>query len=136
MMTITEAEQAIYSRVGQFNGVPSQYLRIENQPTPNGKPFIPPANAPWCSVFIQYADSELASIGNAPCVRDHGIISVQCFTPLNGGTLAMANLCQLWRELLQSFMVSHLEVYKVHAPEPMQSKDFYAKIVRANFRVN
>ena len=136
MMTLSQAESAIYKRIGQFTGVDEANLRIENQPTQNGLLFVPPADKPWCKVSIQYADSQVASIGDGPCIRDYGIISIQCFTPKNSGTLAMTELCDKWRELLQSFGVSHLEVYKVHAPQSMDDQDFYAKIIRAEFRVN
>ena len=163
MMTLTQAEIEIYKRIGQFADR-SKYLigstllligdnsnnlgtelnttlenivvRTENQMNKEGKPFKAPANKPWCKVFVQYADSQVASIGDSPCIRDYGIISIQCFTPKNRGTLVMTALCDQWRELLQSFGVSHLEVYKVHAPQSMDDQDFYAKIIRAEFRVN
>lgn len=136
MMTLTQAETEIYKKIGQFTGVDKANLRIENQLLNNGQPFKAPANKPWCKVSIQYADSQVASIGDGPCIRDYGIISIQCFTPKSNGTLAMTALCDQWRELLQSFGVSHLEVYKVHAPQSMDDQDFYAKIIRAEFRVN
>ena len=136
MMTLTQAETEIYKKIGQFTGVEKENLRIENQLLNNGQPFKAPADKPWCKVFIQYADSQIASVGDGPCIRDQGIISIQCFTPKNKGTLAMTALCDQWRELFQSFGVSHLEVYKVHAPQSMDDPDFYAKIVRAEFRIN
>ncbi|MDV8154527.1 hypothetical protein [Acinetobacter bereziniae] len=136
MMTLSEAEKAIYQKIGQFNGVEKANLRIPNQPTVDGKPFVPPTNKLWCRVFIQYGDSQIAGIGNGACIRDIGLISIQCFAPKNTGTIAMANLCDQWRDFLQSFGVSHLEVYKVHAPQSMDDDNFYAKIVRAEFRVN
>lgn len=135
-MTLTEAEIEIYKKIGKFAGVEKANLRIENQLLNNGQPFKAPADKPWCKVFIQYADSQIASVGDGPCIRDQGIISIQCFTPKNKGTLAMTALCDQWRELFQSFGVSHLEVYKVHAPQSMDDPDFYAKIVRAEFRIN
>lgn len=136
MMTLTQAETEIYKRMGQFTGVEKANLRIENQQLNNGQPFKTPTNKAWCKVSIQYADSQVASIGDSPCIRDYGMISIQCFTPKSNGTLAMTALCDQWRELLQSFGVSHLEVYKVHAPQSMDDQDFYAKIIRAEFRVN
>ena len=136
MMTLSQAETEIYKKIGQFTGVEKANLRIENQLLNNEQPFKAPTDKPWCKVFIQYADSQMASIGNGPCIRDQGIISIQCFTPKNKGTLAMAALCDQWRELFQSFGVSHLEVYKVHAPQSMDDPNFYAKIIRAEFRVN
>lgn len=136
MMTLTQAETEIYKKIGQFAGVEKANLRIESQPLSVGQHFKAPTNKPWCKVSIQYADSQMASIGDGPCIRDYGIISIQCFTPKNNGTLAMTALCDQWRELLQSFGVSHLEVYKVHAPQSMDDQDFYAKIIRAEFRVN
>lgn len=136
MMTLTQAETEIYKKIGQFTGVDKANLRIESQPLGGGQHFKAPTNKAWCKVFIQYADSQVVAIGNGPCIRDYGIISIQCFTPKNGGTLAMTELCDKWRALLQSFGVSHLEVYKVHAPQSMDDQDFYAKIIRAEFRVN
>ena len=136
MMTLTQAETEIYKKIGQFTGVEKANLRIEIQPLGRGQHFKAPTNKPWCKVSIQYADSQVASIGDSPCIRDYGIISIQCFTPKNDGTLAMTELCDKWRALLQSFGTSHLEVYKVHAPQSMDDQDFYAKIIRAEFRVN
>ena len=135
-MTLTQAETEIYKKIGQFTGVEKANLRIESQPLSVGQHFKAPTNKAWCKVSIQYADSQVASIGDSPCIRDYGIISIQCFTPKNDGTLAMTALCDKWRALLQSFGVSHLEVYKVHAPQSMDDQDFYAKIIRAEFRVN
>ena len=136
MMTLTQAETAIYKKIGQFTGVEKANLRIESQPLGSGQHFKAPTNKAWCKVFIQYADSQVASIGNGPCIRDYGIISIQCFAPKDKGTLTMTALCDAWRSFLQSFGVSHLEVYKVHAPQSMDDQDFYAKIIRAEFRVN
>ena len=136
MMTLTQAETEIYKKIGQFTGVEKANLRIESQPLSVGQHFKAPTNKAWCKVSIQYADSQVASIGDGPCIRDYGIISIQCFTPKNKGTLAMTTLCDSWRSFLQSFGVSHLEVYKVHAPQSMDDQDFYAKIIRAEFRVN
>ena len=136
MMTLTQAETEIYKKIGQFTGVEKANLRIESQPLGGGQHFKAPTNKAWCKVSIQYADSQVASIGDGLCIRDYGMISIQCFTPKNGGTLAMATLCDSWRSFLQSFGVSHLEIYKVHAPQSMDDQDFYAKIIRAEFRVN
>ncbi|MFW1996916.1 hypothetical protein ACG904_18490 [Acinetobacter guillouiae] len=136
MMTLSDAELAIYKQIGQFTGVEKTNLRIENQKTLDGKPFDPPLNKLWCKVYIQYGDSQIAGIGNEPCIRDIGTISIQCFAPKNTGTIEMTNLCVKWRDFLQSFGVSFLEVYKVHAPQNINDDNFYAKIVRAEFRVN
>lgn len=143
-MTLSQAETEIYKKIGQFTGVEKANLRIENQPLNNGQPFKAPTDKPWCKVFVQYADSQVVAIGNGPCIRDQGIISIQCFTPKNKGTLAMTTLCDSWRSFLQSFGISHLEIYKVHAPQSMTAynangsneDDFYGKIIRAEFRVN
>lgn len=136
MMTLTQAETEIYKKIGQFTGVDKANLHIESQPLGRGQHFKAPTDKAWCKVSIQYADSQVASIGSSPCIRDYGIISIQCFTPKNSGTLTMTELCDAWRSFLQSFGVSHLEVYKVHAPQSMDDQDFYAKIIRAEFRVN
>lgn len=135
MMKQQQAELEIFKRIGQFTGVEKDHIRIDNQPTRDGKPFKPPSK-PWCRVHIQYADSDIASIGNGPNIRDYGFISIQCFVPQNTGTSVLAEICDEWRQLLQSYCASHLEIYKVNAPRSIEDKDFYAKIIRAEFRVN
>jgi hypothetical protein len=135
-MTTEQANAILIKKIGQFTGALKENVRFENQQLPNGKPFVAPTDKVWCKVFIEYGDSQLASIGNSPCVRDFGLISIQCFAPLNSGTKAMDKLCDAWRLFFQSFTDTHLEVYKVNAPQSIQDKDFYAKIVRAEFRVN
>lgn len=134
-MNLTHVETAIYTKIGQFKHLDT-VIQIENQPTKNGQPFKASTNKPWCKVFAEYADSRIVGTSNKPYIRDQGVISIQCFTPKNKGTLAMTALCDAWRDLLQSFNVSHLEIYKVHAPQSIQDNDFYAKIIRAEFRVN
>jgi len=144
MMTLSQAETEIYKKIGQFTGVEKANLRIENQLLNNGQPFKAPTNKAWCKVFVQYADSQVVAIGNGPCIRDQGIISIQCFAPKNKGTLAMTTLCDSWRSFLQSFGVSHLEIYKVHAAQSMTAYNANGsisfpssgKIIRAEFRVN
>ena len=135
-MKLSQPEKKKKKKIGQFTGVEKANLRIESQPLGGGQHFKAPTNKAWCKVFVQYADSQVASIGDSPCIRDYGIISIQCFAPKNKGTLVMTTLCDSWRSFLQSFGVSHLEVYKVHAPQSMDDQDFYAKIIRAEFRVN
>ena len=135
-MNLTQAETEIYKRIGLFTGVDKANLRIENQPAADGGPFKPPADKPWCKVFVQYGDSRIVGMGEKPCKRNYGIISIQCFAPRNSGTSAMAALCDAWDAHLQSFQSSQLEVYLVHAPQSMEDDDFYAKLIRAEFRVN
>ena len=138
MMTLIQAETEIKKRINQFAfvGLGKRDIRLANQPNDNGEPYEPPKDKPWCRVSIQYADSNIVGMGNQPCIRKYGIVAIQCFTPKNSGTLAMTELCDAWRSFLQSFGVSHLEIYKVHAPQSMDDQDFYAKIIRAEFRVN
>lgn len=133
-MTLEQAELEIRTRLAQFNGV--DFIQFQNQKINNGEHFKPHQDKLWCKVYIQYSGSNVVGIGNQPCIRDHGIISIQCFAPLNSGSTTMAKLCDGWRSFLQNFGVSHLEVYLVHAPQDVDDKNFYAKIIRAEFRVN
>lgn len=135
-MNLVEAEVEIYRHIGEFTGIDTELIRIENQQTNYGKPFSSLLNKLWCKIFIQYAPSRIVGMGESPCKRSYGIISIQCFAPKNSGTLEMTALCDAWDKHLQSFKNSHLEIYLVHAPESVFDDDFYAKIIRAEFRVN
>lgn len=136
MMTLTQAETAIHQEIIRIAKLEKLTVEMPNKPPSHGKPFEPPKNKAWSKVFIQYADSQIVGIGDKPCIRDQGIISIQCFAPLGSGMMMLSELCDTWRKYLQSFGVSHLEIYKVHAPQSMDDQDFYAKIIRAEFRVN
>lgn len=134
MMTLEQAELEIRTRLAQFDGV--DVVQFQNQKIQNGQPFSPPRDQLWCKVSIQYSGSGIPSIGDTPNIRSQGMISIQCFAPLDSGTTTMAKLCDAWSSFLQNFSVSHLEIYLVHAPQSMDDDNFYAKIVRAEFRVN
>lgn len=135
MMTLTEAEIAIYKKIGEFDHQEIA-IQIENQPLAGGMQFEAPDNQPWCKVFIQYSQSKIAEIGSKPLKHNFGIISIQCFTPKNSGTLGMANLCEAWTEHLQYHKDNGLVIRLVHPPQDIQDDDFYAKILRAEFSVN
>lgn len=136
MMTLSQAETAIHKEILRIANLEGFIAEMPNKPPVDGKPFEPPEKEVWSKVFIQYADSQIVGMGDKPCIRDNGVISIQCFAPLGGGMVPLSTLCDTWRKHLQSFGVSHLEVYKVHAPQSMDDQDFYAKIIRAEFRVN
>ena len=134
-MNLTQAEIAIYTKIGQFSH-PDTAIVIDNQPTLDCKPFTPDKDKPWCRVSVNYGDSRIVAIGNGPCKRNFGIISIQCFVPKNTGTLDMTNLCDAWDAHLKNFESSHLQVQVVHAPQTVNDIDFYAKIIRVEFTVN
>ena len=136
MMNNSQAETAIFTKLKAFTGVSNANLRYENQPLRNGKAHTPPINESWCKVSIQYADSQMVGMAETPCIRDNGIINIQCFTPKNKGTQSMTALCDAWRAFLQNYSFEHLEIYLVHAPASIDDDDFLAKIIRAEFRVN
>lgn len=136
MMTLTQAETEIHKKILATASKEKLFVDMPNKPTTTGQPFIAPKGESWSKVFIQYADSHAVGFGNGVCVRDYGIISIQCFTPKGGGMAPLSELCDIWRKCLQSFGMDHLEVYLVHAPKDIQDENFYAKIVRAEFRVN
>ncbi|MFW2082265.1 hypothetical protein ACNPQK_14965 [Acinetobacter guillouiae] len=136
MMTLTEAETVIHKELLRIAVKEDLIVEMPNKPQINGKPFQAPTKKAWSKAYIQYAHSNIVGIGNEPCVRDFGAISIQCFAPKGTGLVVLSTLCDKWRRYLQSFRVGGLEVYLVHAPQDMDDDNFYAKIVRAEFRVN
>lgn len=136
MLKTKQVEELLYEEIGKFNGLTQDCLTFHNAPYDKGKPFSPPKNKLWSKVFINYSGSVNAELGRKNTVRDFGILSIQCFAPKNSGTLAMAELADDWRDFLQSFTDSGLEVYLIHAPQDIDDPNFYAKIIRAEFRVN
>ncbi|EZQ10738.1 hypothetical protein [Acinetobacter sp. Ver3] len=156
MMTLSQAERVIYTRIGQFIDR-SKYMvgadiHLIGQTEPLGKvetgqpdidviyenspPHTPPKNKLWCKVYIDYANSLVAELADNPLVRHNGLIQIQCFAPLSSGTLPLLNLCDEWLLLLQSFSEDDLEIHTAHAPARIDDLNFLGRIIRAEFRVN
>lgn len=133
MIDLEQADEIIYELCGSFTGA---HVEIPNAPYKDGKPFEPAKDSSWCKVSIQYADSEISALSSGIETRDWGIISIQVFTPKGTGTLGMSRLCKQWRNLLADFSRGGLAISLVHAPREVQDEDFFAKIVRAEFRLN
>lgn len=133
-MNLSQAEDAIYSKLGAFNHK-DVVVRYENQKE-SGTPFQPLKKDTWCYASILYGNSQIVAVGNGPCKRDYGIISIYCYAPKNAGTKTMTALCDAWTEYLETFSFDHVQVRIVHAPQSYPSDDFYAKIIRAEFEIN
>lgn len=132
-LDLEDVDEILYSLLGSFTGC---HVEIPNMQNKNGKPFQPALNTAWCKASIQYANSQQSCFnGNGTETRDWGVIWIQVFTPKGKGTLQMSRLCKQLRDKL-NYSKDGLEIYLVHAPQETQDDDFYAKVVRAEFRVN
>lgn len=136
MLNTRQAEELLYEKIGQFDGLTQDCLTMHNAPYGNGRPFSPPKNKLWSKVAISYSGSMRAELGPRNKIRDLGILSIQCFAPKNSGTIEMTKLTDKWRDFLDSFSTSGLEIYLIQAPQDIDDPNFYAKIIRAEFRVN
>lgn len=133
-MDLSQTEEAIYTKLDAFNHK-NVVVRYENQKG-SGTPFQPLKTDTWCYASILYGNSQIVAVGDGPCKRNYGIISIQCFVPKNAGTLDMTALCDAWDAHLNNFESSHLQVQVVHAPQTVIDDDFYTKIIRVEFTVN
>lgn len=132
-LSLDEVDEILYGLLGSFSEC---HVEIPNMENKDGKPFQPALNTAWCKASIQYANSQQSCFnGNGTETRDWGVIWIQVFTPKGKGTLQMSRICKQLRDKLK-YSKNGLEIYLVHAPQETQDDDFYAKVVRAEFRVN
>lgn len=64
---------------------------------------------PWVALTILPGDSITAGIGDGPCVRNTGLISLQIFTADGVGEIPAYTLCDSLADALQHKQVGHLE---------------------------
>lgn len=134
-MTETEVLKAIVNHLRAFSMAgfsQDQQLQLPNEESV----FTAPKDKLWCRASIQYADSRIVAIGNKPCKRNYGILSIQCFAPIGSGILDIAMFCDAWTSHLEFWQSGHLEINIVHAPQHIDDDNFYGKILRAEFQVN
>lgn len=134
MMTSSQVRKLINDKINAFTGIQRSLIQIANQPN-----FKPPLKELWCRVTVDYAPSVNVGINDGSCVRDFGLISIQCFTPVGSGDIAVMELADKWRAHWKDYGLGGFEVIVTHAPTSPYSEvgdNYVITIVRIEFRVN
>ena len=135
-MTNTEALQAILAKVGEFTGMPMQYVQMANAKRVGGKVFEPPKDDIWAKVYVKNAGSRITEIGEKPNKRTVGIVYVQLFAPQFSGTLELSKLADKWAEHLQYYKLTGLELREASIIDVGESNGYYQFNVQVSYVVN
>ncbi|MHB9798477.1 phage tail terminator-like protein [Pseudomonas sp. MT3] len=99
-MTFEQIRGVIISRMTAWAGIPADDVDYPNNPK---GPFNPVGKAIWARLVDLPAASTSTEIGNGPCVRRDGRVTIQLFVPSNKGTLAITKAADT--------LVEHFQFY-------------------------
>jgi len=129
-MTLDQARQAIITRAMAFTGIVQTRIKYPN------KDFIVPTDGLWCEINILWGQSLIAAIGDDPCTRRTGIISINCMARLNTHEVVITQLADAWLAHFEYFSVGQLEILQGQVQNLGNNTDFVQYNVTIGYRVN
>ncbi|MEO4131953.1 MULTISPECIES: phage tail terminator-like protein [Acinetobacter calcoaceticus/baumannii complex] len=129
-MTLDQARQAIITRARAFTGIDQTRIKYPN------KDFTVPVDGLWCEINVLWGGSIIAGIGDVPCTRRTGIISINCMARLNTHEVAITKLADAWLAHFEYFTSGQLEVLQGQVQNLGSNGDFIQYNISINYRVN
>ena len=129
-MTLDQARQAIITRAMAFTGIAQSRSKYPN------KDFTVPIDGLWCDINILWGQSLIAGIGDEPCTRRTGIISINSMARLNTHEVAITQLADAWLSHFEYFQIGQLEVLQGQVQNLGSNGDFLQYNISINYRVN
>lgn len=137
-MNLTQAETAIYTKIGQFKHADT-VVQIENQPTKNGQPFKAPTNKPWCKVFVEYADIASEDVAVSPVVAALPPTDTPIMSSVNVNSAKVNGVSTVGVACMQSWSIeinNNLSGIKCVGSESLAPTKFLEKRVDITFSAN
>lgn len=129
-MTLDQARQAIITRAMAFTGIEQTRIKYPN------KDFTVPVDDLWCEINVLWGSSIIAAIGDTPCTRRTGVISINCMARLNTHEVKITQLVDAWLKHFEYYSTQKLELLNGHIQNLGSNGDFWQYNVSVNFRVN
>ncbi|MDQ9000400.1 hypothetical protein [Acinetobacter baumannii] len=103
---------------------------------PNGPLISIPVDGLWCDLNILWGGSIIAAIGDTPCTRRTGIISIICMARLNTHEVAITKLADAWLAHFEYFKSGQLEMLQGQVQNLGNNGDFIQYNISINYRIN
>lgn len=129
-MTLDQARQAIITRAMAFTGIEQTRIKYPN------KDFTVPTDGLWCDINVLWGGSIIAAIGDTPCTRRTGIISINCMARLNTHEVAITKLTDAWLAHFEYFTTGQLEIKQGDVQNLGDDGNFVQYNVRVGYLVN
>ncbi|XZT16618.1 hypothetical protein ACT4Z3_16065 [Acinetobacter baumannii] len=130
-MTLDQAQQTIITRAMAFTGIEQSRIQY-----PNGPLINVPTEGLWCDLNILWGSSIIAGVGDTPCTRRTGVISINCMARLNTHEVAITKLADAWLGHFEYFKSGQLEVLQGQVQNLGSNGDFIQYNISINYRVN
>ncbi|MDC5507896.1 DUF4128 domain-containing protein [Acinetobacter baumannii] len=129
-MTLDQARQAIITRAMAFTGISQTRIKYPNED------FTVPVDGLWCDINILWGQSLIAGVGDNPCTRRTGLISINCMARLNTHEVAITQLADGWLSHFEYFGTGQLECLQGQVQNLGNDGDFLQYNISINFRAN
>ncbi|OTM12992.1 hypothetical protein B9X54_11275 [Acinetobacter baumannii] len=129
-MTLDQARQAIITRAMAFTGIEQSRIKYPN------KDFTVPVDGLWCEINVLWGSSIIAAIGDTPCTRRTGIISINCMARLNTHEVAITKLADAWLAHFEYYTQGQLDIKQGDVQNLGDDGNFVKYNVRIGYLVN
>lgn len=129
-MTLDQARQAIITRARAFTGIDQTRIKYPN------KDFTVPVDGLWCEINVLWGGSIIAGIGDVPCTRRTGIISINCMARLNTHEVAITKLADAWLAHFEYYTQGQLDIKQGDVQNLGDDGNFVKYNVRIGYLVN
>ncbi|MDN8336537.1 phage tail terminator-like protein [Acinetobacter baumannii] len=129
-MTLDQAQQAIITRAMAFTGIEQTRIKYPN------KDFTVPTDGLWCDINVLWGKSSIVGIGDNPCIRRTGIISINCMARLNTHEVAITKLSEAWLKYFECTIIGNLEILQGELQNLGDDGNFVQYNVRIGYLVN
>ncbi|MFV5406496.1 phage tail terminator-like protein [Acinetobacter baumannii] len=129
-MTLDQARQAIITRAMAFTGIEQTRIKYPN------KDFTVPTDGLWCEINVLWGGSIIAGIGDTPCTRRTGVVSINCFARLDTHEVKITQLAEAWLKHFEYYTTQKLELLNGQIQNLGSNGDFWQYNVTISYRVN
>lgn len=130
-MTLDQARQAIITRARAFTGIEQNRIQY-----PNGPLISIPVDGLWCDLNILWGSSIIAGVGDTPCTRRTGVISINCLARPQTNEADITKLADAWLAHFEYFTSGQLEMLQGQVQNLGNNGDFIQYNISINYRVN
>lgn len=129
-MTLDQARQAIITRAMAFTGIEQSRIKYPN------KDFTVPVDGLWCDINVLWGSSIIAGVGDTPCTRRTGVISINCLARPQTNEADITKLADAWLAHFEYFTSGQLEVLQGQVQNLGSNGDFIQYNVTIGYLVN
>jgi len=116
--------KSIEGRFASFDGLSPDRKGYENRKDPNV-----PSTGQWAQIYITHVLRKVASIGDDPCTRRTGVVTIEVFEHTGAGTASINRLTDSLEDYFSFYQVGSLWLDAARTINTRTSDSYYLSTV-------